>query len=134
MVFSPPAMSSHAMGSEEQQQPVKRGLLCGSITTASEKRRAIDQLRGVPEVLNPACECGEGRETAGHLVVWRLAPPLTRRWERTGIRTRRKFYSVLHGIDSTSARLAGRALGWLMDSGRLPMYSLARRLELEAAA
>jgi hypothetical protein len=24
--------------------------------------------------------------------------------------------------------------GWLMDSGRLPMYSLARRLELEATA
>lgn len=26
--------------------------------------------RGVPEVLTPACECGEGRETAEHLVVF----------------------------------------------------------------
>ena len=90
--------------------------------------------REVPEVLTPACECGEGRETAEHLVVWCLAPPLTRRWERTGIRTRRDFYSVLHGINPTTARLARRILDWLMDSGRLPMYSLARRLELETAA
>lgn len=28
-------------------------------------------------------------------------------------------------------RLARRTLGWLMDSGRLPQYGLARRLELE---
>ncbi|EAQ92886.1 hypothetical protein CHGG_01121 [Chaetomium globosum CBS 148.51] len=90
--------------------------------------------RGVPEVLTPACECGEGRETAEHLVVWCLAPPLTRRWERTGIRTRRDFYSVLHGINPTTARLARRVLDWLMDSAKLPMYNLARRLELEAAA
>ncbi|EAQ86126.1 hypothetical protein CHGG_07379 [Chaetomium globosum CBS 148.51] len=85
--------------------------------------------RGVPEVLTPACECGEGRETAEHLVVWCFAPPLTRRWERTGIWTRRDFYSVL----PTTARLARRVLDWLMDSGKLPMYNLARRLELEAA-
>ncbi|EAQ91232.1 hypothetical protein CHGG_03167 [Chaetomium globosum CBS 148.51] len=90
--------------------------------------------RGVPEVLTPACECGKGRETAEHLVVWCLAPPLTRRWERTGIRRRRDFYSVLHGINPTTARLARRVLDWLMDSGKLPMYNLARRLELEAAA
>ncbi|EAQ87046.1 hypothetical protein CHGG_08299 [Chaetomium globosum CBS 148.51] len=90
--------------------------------------------RGVPGVLTPACECGERRETAEHLVVWCLAPPLTRRRERTGIRTRRDFYSVLHGINPTTARLARRVLDWLMDSGKLSMYNLTRRLELEAAA
>jgi hypothetical protein len=26
-----------------------------------------------------------------------------------------------------------KILGWLMDSGKLPMYGLARRLELELA-
>ena len=89
--------------------------------------------RKVPEVLTPYCECGEGRETAEHLVVSCLAPPLIRRWETTKIRTRRGFYSVLQGGIPPVARLARRILGWLMDSGRLPIYSLARKLELELA-
>jgi hypothetical protein len=89
--------------------------------------------RGVPEVLTPSCECGEGRETVEHLVMWCLAPPLARSWERAEVRTRRDFYSVLQGISPTAARLTRRILGWLMDSGRLPMYNLARRLELEPA-
>ena len=88
--------------------------------------------RRVPEVLTSRCECGEGRETAEHLVVWCLAPPLTRRWERAEIRTQRDFYSTLQGISPAAARLTRRILGWLMDSGRLPMYGLARRLELES--
>ncbi|KAK4102281.1 hypothetical protein N658DRAFT_424170, partial [Parathielavia hyrcaniae] len=54
-------------------------------------------------------------------------------WERADVRTRRDFYSVLQGISPTAARLTRRILGWLMDSGRLPMYNLARRLELELA-
>jgi hypothetical protein len=89
--------------------------------------------RRVPEVLTPYCECGEGRETVEHLVMWCLAPPMTRRWERAELRTRRDFYSVLQGISPPAARLTRRILGWLMDSGRLPMYNLARRLELELA-
>ena len=35
------------------------------------------------------------------------------------------------GVGARSVRLVRRILGWLMDSGRLPEYSLARRLELE---
>ena len=62
-----------------------------------------------------------------------MAPPLTRRWERIEIRTRRDFYSVLQGGSPPVARLARRILGWLMDSGRLAMYSLAGKLELELA-
>ncbi|KAK3305132.1 uncharacterized protein B0T15DRAFT_396654, partial [Chaetomium strumarium] len=85
----------------------------------------------VPEVLTHNCECGEGRETVEHLVMWCLGPPLTRRWERDEVRTRRDFYSVLQGINHKAARLTGRILEWLMDSGRLPMSSMARRLELE---
>jgi hypothetical protein len=46
---------------------------------------------------------------------------------------RRDFYSVLYGISSTAVQLTGKILGWLMDLGRLPMYNLARRLELELA-
>ena len=89
--------------------------------------------RRVPEVLIPYCECGEGREIAGHLVVWCLSPPLIRRWETPKIRTRRDSCSVLQGGSRPVARLARSILGWLMDSGRLPMYSLARNLELELA-
>lgn len=89
--------------------------------------------QGVPEVPTPQCECGEGRETVEHLVMWCLAPPLTRTWERAEIRTRQDFYSVLQGIGPSAARLTRRILSWLMDSERLPMYSLARKLELESA-
>ena len=47
------------------------------------------------------------------------------------MRSRRDFYSVLHrGSTPIAERLTRRILGWLMDSGRLPMYSLARKLEL----
>lgn len=63
-----------------------------------------------------------------------MAPTLARTWERTDVRTRRDLYTVLQGVKSKSVGLARRILGWLMDSGRLPMYSLTRRLELELAA
>jgi hypothetical protein len=35
------------------------------------------------------------------------------------------------GVGTRSVRLVRKVLGWLMDSGRLLEYSLARRLELE---
>lgn len=63
--------------------------------------------------------------------MWCLAPPLARTWRRAEIRTRRDFYSVLQNTSPSAARLTGRILSWVMDSGRLEMYSLARKLELE---
>jgi hypothetical protein len=39
----------------------------------------------------------------------------------------------LQGTSPPAARLTRKILGWLMDSGKLPMYGLARRLELELA-
>ena len=85
----------------------------------------------VPGVSTPYCRCGEGRETVEHLVVWCSDPPLQRTWENKEIRSHRDLQTVLRGVGAWSARLAKGVLNWLMDSGRLLEYSLARRLELE---
>lgn len=53
-------------------------------------------------------------------------------WPRAEIRTHRDLSLVLQGRGSRNRWLIGRVLGWLMDSGRLVEYKLARRLELEA--
>ena len=86
----------------------------------------------VPGIPTPYCTCGEGRETVEHLVVWCPIPPKPRTWLRTNIRTYRDLSLVLQGMDAWNLRLLEKVLGWLMDSGRLVEYSLARRLELEA--
>jgi hypothetical protein len=85
----------------------------------------------VPGVSTPYCSCGEGRETVEHLVVWCPDPPWPRTWKNNEIRSHRDLQTVLRGVGARSARLARRVLNWLMDSGRLLEYSLARRLELE---
>jgi hypothetical protein len=85
----------------------------------------------VPEVRTPYCECGEGRETVEHLVVWCSNPPLQRPWDHREIRSHRDLQTVLRGVGARSVRLVRKVLGWLMDSGRLLEYRLARRLELE---
>ena len=87
----------------------------------------------VPEVRTPYCGCGEGRETVEHLVAWCSDPPLQRPWEQKGFRSHRDLQTVLRGVGARSVRLVRRVLGWLMDSGQLLEYSLARRLELEIA-
>ena len=87
----------------------------------------------VPGVLIPYCECGEGRETVEHLVVWCDIPPKLRTWKEAEIRSQRDLQLVLRGVGARSARLARKVLSWLMDSTRLLEYSLARRLELETA-
>ncbi|EAQ86053.1 predicted protein [Chaetomium globosum CBS 148.51] len=85
----------------------------------------------VPEVRTPYCECGRGRETVEHLVVWCPDPPLQRPWDGREIRSHRDLQTVLRGVGARSRRFVRKVLGWLMDSGRLLEYRLARRLELE---
>ena len=87
----------------------------------------------VPEVATPYCECGKGRETVEHLVVWCSEPPKPRTWEPYEIRSRRDLQLVLQGAGTDNTRLARKVLNWLMDCGRLQQYRLARRLALEQA-
>lgn len=66
-----------------------------------------------------------------HLVIWCSNPPQQRTWDSKDIRSHRDFQTVLQGIGARSAWLVKKVLGWLMDSGLLLEYSLARKLELE---
>jgi hypothetical protein len=82
-------------------------------------------------ISTPYCSCGEGRETVEHLVIWCPILPKPRTWPTREIRTHRDLSLVLQGEGSRNLRLLKKVLGWLMDSGRLVEYKLARRLELE---
>ncbi|EAQ86815.1 hypothetical protein CHGG_08068 [Chaetomium globosum CBS 148.51] len=46
---------------------------------------------------SPYCECGRGRETVEHLVVWCPDPPLQRPWDGREIRSHRDLQAVLRG-------------------------------------
>ena len=84
----------------------------------------------VPEVYTPYCDCGQGRETVEHLVVWCSNPPTQRTWNPKEIRSREDLQTVLQGA-SPQKWLLRRVLNWLMGCGRLPQYSLTTRLALE---
>ena len=60
-----------------------------------------------------------------------LGPTVGSNVEESGDTNATGLYSVLQNTSPSAARLTGRILSWLMDSGRLEMYSLARKLELE---
>jgi hypothetical protein len=64
-------------------------------------------------------------------VVWCPDPPVQKLWDYQEIRLHRDLQTVLRGVGARSRRLVRKVLSWLMDSGRLLEYSLARRLELE---
>ena len=83
----------------------------------------------VPGTYTPYCECGQGRETVEHLVVWCSNLLQQRTWGQE-IRSRRDLQTVLQGA-RPQRWLLQRVLGWLMGCGRLQEYSLAVRLGLE---
>ena len=66
-----------------------------------------------------------------HLVVWCSNLPILRTWNNDEIRSHQDLQTVLRGVGARSARLVKKVLNWLMDSGQLLEYSLARRLVLE---
>ena len=53
----------------------------------------------VPGVYTPYCDCGQGRETVEHLVVWCSDPPEQRTWDRNEIRSRADLQTVLQRAD-----------------------------------
>ena len=62
------------------------------------------------EINTPYCECGEGRETVEHLVVWCSQSPRRRTWEVSEIRSQRDLYLVLRGVEARSVRLARKVI------------------------
>jgi hypothetical protein len=85
----------------------------------------------VPGVATPYCECGEGRETVEHLVARCSIPPKQRTWDTREIRSYRDLQLTLQGAGARGVRLTRKVLNWLMDTGRLLEYRLARKLDLE---
>ena len=77
------------------------------------------------------CDCGTGRETVEHLVVWCPNPPKPKTWKASEIRSRRDLHMALQGGGRGKAALARAVVSWLLSSGRLPEYRLARKLEQE---
>ena len=91
--------------------------------------RAFLFRRGVPEVATPLCRCGEAPETAFHVVaeceqLESARGPLRDALAPRALRTRRDLASLLE--DRRTARIVAR---WLVSSGRLPEFTLARRIE-----
>ena len=86
---------------------------------------------GVRGFATPYCDCGTGRETVEHLVVWCPNPPKPKTWKASEIRSRRDLHMALQGGGRGKAALARAVVSWLLSSGRLPEYRLARKLEQE---
>ncbi len=133
--YDPPALlfTDEVLKRHEGLTKAQSSLLTQARTGAIGLRDFLYRFK-VPGVPTPLCECGEERETVTHLVVRCTNPPLGRTWERREIRSERDLQLVLRGVGARSRRLLRGVLNWLMDSGRLLEYSLARRLELETEA
>jgi hypothetical protein len=97
------------------------------IRTGKVGLRAFLFQRGVPTVPSPHCECGEGRETAEHVV---LRCPLLLYERRmllarlpAPLRTSRDFAEA-----TANKNHAKTIVRWLLSTGRLQEYRVAERL------
>jgi hypothetical protein len=77
--------------------------------------------RKVPGVLTAQCRCGAGEETPPHMALFCTGEAGRRQHLRTGGRI---DYQQLLGTNSGAKRIAE----WMIRSGRLGQFSLARRL------
>ena len=85
--------------------------------------------RKVPNVIIPWCECGDGRETPLHIIKQCMNPDLLeaagpRPPTLANLRTQRDLQLALEDPDTTMD-----ILRWLMATGRLSEFDLARRLD-----
>jgi hypothetical protein len=122
--------TSRALQKHQGLTKAQSSLLTQARTGAIGLRDFLFRIK-VPEVYTPYCDCGQGRETVEHLVVWCSNPPQQRTWDQREIRSREDLQTVLQRADPSKKWLLQRVLNWLMGCGRLPQYSLATRLALE---
>ena len=124
-----PKFDQRALERHEGLTKAESSLLTQARTGAIGLRDFLFRVR-VPGIPTPLCECGQGRETVEHLVVWCPRPPKPRNWPATEIRSKKDLFRVLDGWGNKERWLARRVIRWLLDSGRLLEYRLAVRLEL----
>jgi len=125
-----PELTDEALRRHDDLTRAESSLLTQARTGAIGLKDFLFRAR-VPGITTPHCACGSGRETVEHLVVWCPDPPKPKTWPATKIYSRRDFQEVMQGSTCGARRLAGRVLTWLMDTGLLLEYSLARKLELD---
>jgi hypothetical protein len=123
--FDKPLRKHHGLRKHESSLLVQ-------IRTGKVGLRAFLFQRRVPTIPSPHCDCGEGRETAEHVV---LRCPLLHQARRAlqaklpmPLRTRRDFAEATDNKES--ARVIVR---WLLNTGRLQEYRVAERLARDTA-
>lgn len=124
-----PKLDKRALERHEGLKKAESSLLTQARTGAIGLKDFLFRAR-VPQTPTPYCECGEGRETVEHLVVWCHQPPKPRTWSASEIHSRRDLYRALDGWGNKERWLARKVIRWLLGSGKLLEYRLAVRLEL----
>jgi hypothetical protein len=127
-----PTFNHKALKKHENLTKAESSLLIQARTGAIGLNDFLFRAR-VPEISTPHCECGQGKETVEHLVVWCPQPPKPRGPWAQKIRTRHDLYKALLGDAHTRVILT-----WLTSLGKLTEYRLAvtiaEDLEKEAEA